>query len=161
MPNVFDRIHRKLDKALSRTIPKVIARVGINHFRESFKLQRYNEAGAGKWPEVERRKEGSPWYGFKYRNRKNFSAAATRRAVLFGSGSSKLRDSIFTKEASRRGVEWASSSKYATIHNRGGHFKVFGRTRAVMPKRQFMGLGTRLRGKIKQQVRIELKKALL
>lgn len=168
--NAFDKIHGKVKRAVEVTIPQAIAREGVNHFRQSFKDQRYNEAGSQPWQEVKRREKNSGWYGFKYGSKtrrpkkygggKNYIEAATSRAILFGSGSSKLRDSIFIKEASARGVEWASSSDHATIHNQGGRMKVFGKHSAVMPKRQFMGMGTRLKGKIKQTVRIELHKAL-
>lgn len=160
MSNAFDRIKLRMSGAVTVSIPQAIAREGLNHFRESFKLQRYNEAGSSPWAEVKRRQKTSGWYGFKYGNRKNFSSAATSRAILFGSGSSKLRDSIFIKSATASGVEWASSSDHATIHNQGGKVKVFGRGRGTMPKRQFMGIGTRLKGKIKETIRIELKRAL-
>jgi phage gpG-like protein len=153
-------MEKKLKKALETDIPRAIGRVGVNHFRDSFEMQRYNEAGSSPWTEVKRRQKGSGWYGFKYGNKGHFSSAATTRKILFGSGSSKLRDSIFVKEANARGVEWASSSDHATIHNRGGFVKVFGKNRAVMPKRQFMGIGTRLMGKIRFTIRTELKRAL-
>jgi len=159
--NAFDRIRTKVNGAVSMNIPQAIARVGLEHFRESFDLQRYNEAGEAPWAQVERRKRGSDWYGFRLGNKKSFSQAAITRNILYGHASSKLRDSIFIKEASARGVEWASSSDHATIHNKGGMFKIFGKKRTAMPKRQFMGMGTRLRGKIKFTVRTELKRVLV
>lgn len=168
--NAFSRTERKLKRALEKDIPDEIARVGLDHFKSSFEMQRYNEPGHAPWKEVKRRQRDSKWYGFQYGNKtkrpkkygggRNYSAAATTRAILFGQGSAGLRDSIFVKRKSAKGVVWASSSEHASIHNKGGRFKVFGKHAATMPKRQFMGTGTRLMGKIRRVVRKGLKNAM-
>jgi len=116
----------------------------------------------------------SNWFGFKLgakqrrpgvRPRKkdgrgNYSPAATTRAILFGSGSSRLRDGIFVAKATRQAVIVANRNKHASLHNTGGRFKVFGKRTAIMPKRQFMGTGTRLQGRLQEFLRIELKRVL-
>lgn len=166
--NRFQIIEKKLRRTLEKKVPQAVAEAGKQHFQESFELERYNEPGHRKWPDVKRRQQGSTWYGFKYgakgkRPKKyggggHFSRAATTKAILKDSMS--LKDSIFVKRADINGVEWASSSKYATIHNRGGKFRIFGKHSATMPKRQFMGTGTRLMGKIRLVVRKGLKQAM-
>lgn len=173
----FRRASAQLSQAMDREIPVSVGGMLVDGFRRSFRDQRFNDTGSRKWDEVQRRIEGSPWYGFnrgtnasvppgsrgyhrsgrprRYGTRggtTNFSPAATTRNILFGSGSSALRDSIFLQNARAMRVVIASDAPHAQVHNEGLPSKIFGRKVFRMPKRQFMGtsnlLNTQARGVI-------------
>ena len=149
--------------------------IAVNHFKNNFIKSGFDNK---KWEESKRRDPSSDWYGFKagvgtrlpnnhprrrgskkrYRNRggiTNYSVAATKRRTLTGTGS--LRDSINYKV---RGlvVTVYSGLPYSKIHNEGGFVKVFGRGRARMPKRQFIGDSMELRSKIVRKLTASLRK---
>lgn len=169
--NPFDKISIKVLHSIAVTIPQGIGRIAVNHFKDSFSMQRFNEPGSPPWQEVKRRQSNSQWFGFKYGNKArrpgrkarkkgangNFSKAATTQSIMQVTG--KLRDSIYVKRADRQAIIIANSAKQATLLNRGGRFRVFGKVAAKMPKRQFMGKSTRLMGKIKEFTRQEIHKA--
>ncbi|MGE0636003.1 MAG: hypothetical protein AB7G44_03440 [Bacteroidia bacterium] len=166
--NPFDKLTKKVSEKLARVIPQGIGRIAVNHFKDSFNMQRFNDAGSPAWKQVKRREPDSEWYGFKLGNKArrpgrkarkpdgkgNFSKAATTQDILQPTG--KMRDSTFVKSASFREVIIANSAKQAALMNRGGRFRIFNKTAATMPKRQFMGKSTRLMGKVKQFVREEI-----
>lgn len=147
----------QIAKAIEGTIPTSVGMMLVEGFKRSFDLQRFNDTGAAPWIEVKRRTPGSSWYGFNYKTnykapkgarsagtgakggKSNFSTRATTRAILLGSGSANLRDSIYLHTAKRGRIIITSDQPHALVHNEGGKIKVFGRTVANMPKRQFMG----------------------
>ncbi len=167
--NPFTKVLSRAQQAVAIDIPRAVAREGVNHFRDSFDMQRFNEPGSAKWEDVERRDPDSDWYGFKLGNKArrpgvatrkrdgagNYSKARTTNNILHVTG--KLQQSIFIKQANIKGVVWEASGPGAKLHNRGGRFRIFGKTSAIMPKRQFMGSSTRLNGKIKMIVRKHFK----
>ena len=136
-PNPFRNVEKRAKRALSITIPRGVARLGLNHFRDSFDMQRFNEPGSPKWEDVKRRDSNSDWYGFKLGNkarrpgirkrkkdgRGNFSKARTTNNILHVTG--KLQQSIFIKQANIRSITWEASAPGAALHNRGGRFRVF------------------------------------
>lgn len=157
--------------AINTRIPTVVGEMLVDGFKESFDRQRFNDTNSERWKEVERRKKESAWYGFEYRgdrrtsvafvrDRKtgrtrrarsqrklNFSKAATTRAILLGSGSTNLRDSIYLHTARGAKVIIASDQPHAEVHNEGGKAKIFGKKEFTMPKRQFMGTSGKLNNK--------------
>lgn len=144
----FREKSKRIDRAFDRELPKAIGEMHVDGFKDSFKMQRFNDSGAPKWPEVERRKPSSSWYGFSYKGKgmKTFSPAATRRAILHGSGSAELRDSIHLRYARAATIRIANDKPYAQAHNEGGKGRIFGRKPFTQKKRQFMGHSHRLDG---------------
>ncbi len=177
--NPFERIETRL-KRVFNVLPMAIGRLAVNHFRDSFDKQKFNDAGQQPWAEVERRKPDSDWYGFKLgaagrRPRKkggrkarkfkdgrkakgHFSQARTTNAIMQVTGT--LRDSIFVLTATGKLVVIASSHPGAALLNNGGQMKVFGKHSATMPKRQFMGPSKLLTAKLRKMIREELRKAV-
>lgn len=167
--NPFDLVLKKAERRLAIDFPRAVGRLGVNHFRDSFDMQRFNEPGSQPWPDVKRRDPESKWYGFKYGNkarrpgvatrsregRGNFSQARTTNRILQVTG--KLQQSIHVKQANIKKVTWAASAPGAQLHNRGGRFRIFGKKVATMPKRQFMGPSTRMMGQVRQLARKEFK----
>ncbi len=83
--------------------PRVIGVLGVNHFKESFKIQRFNDYGSQPWPKA------------TSHNRKN---------VLVGKQSGALRNSIQVERADLQEIKWIAKRPYAHIHNEGGTVKV-------------------------------------
>lgn len=101
-------------------------------FRDSFTIQRFNDNGSQKWAEVERRKPNSPWFGHGTKGR-----SAESRPILIGT--TKLQKSIRSRVKGPMTVGIYSDVEYARVHNEGLNFKIYGKTPAKMPQRQFMG----------------------
>jgi phage gpG-like protein len=179
MKNPFTEKHARLVRVMTQVIPHAIARMGVNHFRDSFSKGRFNDPGSPKWAEVERRKPDSPWYGFKAgakarkpgvkarrfkdetrrKNAKgNFSKARTTNAIMQVTG--QLRDSVHASHISPTRVTFSSSLPYAALLNYGGQVSVFGKARRKMPKRQFLGPSRRLMAEVKKMINHEVLKAL-
>lgn len=179
----FRDIHRELDKirkAIQQDIPEIVGTEAVNHFTENFENQSFD----GKdWPEVERRKPTSPWYGFelgsktkkpsnhpsrhgtrrKYKKRKNspqtnYSINATKRPIL-SSKRSELENSIRYKVRGSRVVVF-SDKEYASVHNEGENIRVFGGRSVKMPKRQFIGKSTALERRIIKKINEHFNKLL-
>lgn len=150
----FTNMMQKLQKVERYLDGGIHDHVGVeseNHFKESFQNEGFTDDHLIKWKEVERRKPHSPWHGFQLGNNKNFSPAATKRKILTGN-TMNLSESITYRKNGRR-VIITAGTKYAKIHNEGGSFKVFGKTPATMPQRQFMGDSKVLRDKINKTVK--------
>jgi len=145
---------RKIERVLDKKAAREIGLMAVDVYKGSFKKQKFNDSGASPWEQVKRRENSSGWYGFKLgqnqrrpgakRKRRpgtktNFSRPRTTNAILHGSGSSNLRDSIFLKTARPDKIEIANDAPYAEVQNNGGYIKVFGRSRARIPGRKFMG----------------------
>lgn len=178
--NPFIKIETQLRRAVNDTIPKAIGRMAVNHFKDSFDKQKFNDAGEAKWADVKRRDPESNWYGFKLGNKArrplsqggsrrrkfkdgrevngNFSRARTTNKIM--QVTNTLQGSIFVQSTSPRQVVIASSHPAATLLNNGGRFRVFGKATATMPKRQFMGPSRLLNAKLRKLIRTELKRAI-
>lgn len=153
-----------IERGINQRIPRLVGEMLVDEFRESFDMQRFNDYASEKWKNVKRRTYGSQWYGFSlgangrvptgsrgYRangkvrrygtrgGKTNFSQSATTRAILRGSGSINLQESIYVYSANRARIIVATDQPHAEIHNEGGRAKIFGRKEFTMPKRQFMG----------------------
>jgi len=150
----------KLANSINNQIPNIIGQMLVEGFKKSFELQRFNDDGEAKWQEVKRREKGNDWYGFNLGTngrvprgsreltktgkakqfgtrggKTNFSSRATTRGILFGSGSSNLRDSIILSSANRARIIISSDQPHAEVHNEGLQALIFGKKRFQMPKR--------------------------
>jgi phage gpG-like protein len=189
LPADFNLKADQIAKVIDSKIPQLVGEMLVDGFRESFDLQRFNDAGAEPWKEVKRRQTGNPWYGFSYvpggganyrvpagsrgnypsgkarqygtrGGKTNFSPRASTRAILLGNGSVNLRDSIYLRSARRGYIVVASDQPHAQVHNEGGSSRIFGRTAFTMPRRQFMGTSTRLNQKAKDIIDLVIKRIL-
>ena len=155
-------IEKKISLYVKKDFPRQVGKMSVDEFRENFRRQGFRNNGITPWPEVKRRKKGSPWYGFQYKGEKrtsvhyvrdrktgktrrsktqkklNFSNAATRRGILIGPGAN-LMNSITVFEADEKKVIVGSDLPYAEVHNEGGYIKVFGKAVRKLPRRQFIG----------------------
>lgn len=175
MPANFQSIHQKINRLrnyVENDMPRIIGVEAVNHFKQSFVNQGFTDENLDKWPEVERRKQDSDWYGFKYGSRvakpgkkrrkdnsiTNYSPAATQRPILSGT-TQELMNSLRWQKLGT-GVLITSGTKYSKIINEGGAMKVFGRSGHTMPKRQFMGRSALLINKINRIVITDMKNIL-
>lgn len=177
LPKDFKEKANKIDNEINNRLPKLIGEMLVDGFRESFDRQRFNDSGQTPWEQVKRRKSGNEWFGFSYKANysvptgsrgytpkgkpkrfgvrgglTNFSPRASTRAILIGSGSTNLRDSIYLNRALRAMIVVASDQPHASVHNEGGEIKVFGRVTKRVPKRRFMGTSTLLNLRAKKLI---------
>lgn len=179
MKNPFDAKYARVQRLMRDVLPHAVARMAVNHFRDSFNMGKFNEPGSAKWAAPKRTDAQSRWYGFKLgakarrpgvkarkftdkdrraKARGNFSKARTTNATMQVTG--QLRDAIFASEIRPNRVVIKNSLKYSSLLNYGGKMRVFGHGGHRMPKRKFMGKSTALIGKIQLMARQELLKAL-
>lgn len=150
----FSKLHQKIKKIeryLEHSVPTIIGVEAVNHFKESFTNEGFTDTSIVKWDNVKRKDANSSWHGFEYgsnanrpgvKRRKetsisNYSHAATKRPILSGQSQNLFNSIRWEKRG--RGALITAGTPYAQIHNEGGEMKVFGKHRATMPKRQFMG----------------------
>lgn len=167
----ISKITKKLERAkqyLQNDVPDIIGIEAVNHFKDSFQNEGFTDTSLEKWEPVKRSDSSSRWYGFKYKStssrpgqtkRKeggysNYSDAATSRPILSGETQELMNAIDYTFDGRR--VTITAHAKYAQIHNEGGDMKVFGRSGATMPKRQFMGKSEVLRKHLQQMIRKDL-----
>lgn len=175
MKTDFSKLNAKIDKLAKYIENDASTRIGVeavNHFKQSFENQGFTDRNLKKWDEVERRKPESSWYQFKYgskvarpgvKRRKensttNYSDAAGTRPILSGD-SQELMNSI-DWEKRGRGATITAATPYAQIQNEGGDINVFGKTKATIKARQFMGFSERLREKITAKIKQDIKRIL-
>lgn len=137
----------QIEKALKNTqmrLPDGIGKIAEGHFKTSFKLQRFNEYGSEKWPEVQRRIEGTEAY-------KRGNRSSRKRAILSGK-TGFLKQGIFYKTfIDRIVIATRADLTYAKKQNEGDR-----RT----PKRKFMGYSKLLDQKVIKYLNLQLSKPL-
>lgn len=143
--------------------PEVGAKIALEHFQDSFKNQGFTDKSLQKWPEVERRKPDSPWYGFEHggtaprpgakKSKKgdapkktHFKQIATERDILLPEGA-QLYASVKSSTGDAR-FKISSDRPHASVHNFGESAKIFGKKSFTMPKRQFIGYSAVLNKKL-------------
>ncbi len=166
-----------LEKFLKEDAKIVIAKTAVDHYTDNFDKQSFD---GKKWKDVKRRDTNSSWLGFeyeaqtkkpsnhpsrkgakkKYKPRKskpitNYSPTARKRQIL-SSKKSGLENSIRYKIEANR-IRIYSNKDYASIHNKGGKIKVFGKASVTMPQRQFIGRSVILEKKIIKILKEKLK----
>lgn len=151
------RHKKELGKYISRDAPRIVGKMGEDHFKENFKKEGFVNNGLQPWPQ--RKTE-------------------TGRKILTGP-TKELQDSIDYK-ADKGKTSWGTDVVYGRIHNRGGKTKAHTiRARrgkalrfavsggAIMrrkvnhpgsniPKRQFIGHSRELIDKIDKRVETDL-----
>ena len=173
----FSQRANQAAEAINNRIPIVVGEMLVDGFKKSFDLQRFNDDGSLPWKEVQRRKPGSPWYGFNYKSNypvaggsrgsypngkprrygtrggiTNYTPTASTRSILLGWGSANLRDSIYLFYARNARVIVASDQEHAQVHNEGQDARIFGGKAFKMPKRKFMGTSQKLNREAKQLI---------
>lgn len=171
--NNLNEINQKIQQAstwFNNALPRQVGTIAVNHFKDNFRKQGFQNGGIKPWKDVKRRDPNSRWYGFQYKgeNRKkvpynltkqgkkskqqrklNFSLAATRWPILHNSGD--LRDSL--RYIPQPGcVTITSDLPYAQVQNDGGQIRVFGKRSVKLPARPFVGPSVELDSKIKQTI---------
>lgn len=159
----LDGVRKKLERLnqyLNNDIYEVVGSEAVNHFQESFQKQGFTDKTFKPWKDVKRRTKESGWYGFKYGAKRNYSDAATKRPILSGETQELMNSIRYRVNAARRRVTISSNVPYGKIHNEGGTIKVFGKGRAKMPQRQFMGKSAVLKNKIIKEIKSDIRKLL-
>lgn len=137
----FDNLLKESQDWAKNSLPKIVGREAVAHFKENFDQEGFVDNGLKKWKDVKRRDPSSKWYGFDYKGEKrvsyrfkrdrktgktykvkqqkklNFSKAATIRKILSGS-SGDLRKSIRYIPKSGK-VSITSDKPYAYVQNYG------------------------------------------
>jgi len=168
---------KKIETILKKDAAGIIGTEAVNHFSENFEKQGFE----GKpWKDVKRRNPQSSWYGHrhgananvpanhprrkgakgKYKRRKpagitHYSPTATKTPVL-SSERSELENSLYFKAGSNK-VSIKSDKEYAKVHNEGGTVKVYGKHKAKVPARPFIGPSKELNRKIENALTKKLK----
>lgn len=166
----FDNLLKESQDWAKNSLPKIVGREAVAHFKENFDQEGFVDNGLKKWKDVKRRDPSSKWYGFDYKGEKrvsyrfkrdrktgktykvkqqkklNFSKAATIRKILSGS-SGDLRKSIRYIPKSGK-VSITSDKPYAYVQNYGGTIKIFGKKTVMLPARQFIGESKELNDKV-------------
>jgi phage gpG-like protein len=94
MNHFGDHLRTVLEKA-----PRVIGVMGVNHFKQSFQMQRFNDVGSQPWQPT---------------------ASGKTSNILIGKQSGALRNSLQTEQADLAMIRWAAKRPYAKLHNEGG-----------------------------------------
>lgn len=174
-PDIEQIIKRKLEEVntwAKNDLPRIVGKEAVDHFCENFNKEGFVDNGLHKWPDVKRRDQSSPWYGFDHKGEKrtsyafkrdkktgksikdkkqkklNFSKAATQRKILNGP-THELQNSL-RYIANSGQVTITSDKPYAAIQNDGGTIRIFGKGSARLPARTFVGDSKELSDKIDQ-----------
>ena len=119
----FKRRYRRLSKALDNDIPRVIANEHVRGFKQSFRMQRFNDSGTTSWRRPKRKDTSSAF--------PPPTTSGLTRSTLVGKGGggmSGLSDS-FRVKFSGNDIIIENTKDYAGLHNEGGKNKV-----SVTPK---------------------------
>lgn len=125
----FDKVAKAMEQA-KQDLPRLLANQAQNHFTSSFEAGGWDGAP---WKEVKRRQEGTPEY--KYPMRKGL--ARRTKPILVQSGKLRRAVSMSARVVTWQRIQLVVDLPYAERHNQG---------KDGMPKRQFMGDSTILRG---------------
>jgi len=154
----FPQRMKKLKDFVENEAPVIMGNEAINHFKESFVNEGFTDETLEKWPEVERRKPDSPWYGHTSdKENKYFLASRTTAKIL--TNSEQLGEG-FRKEFIPGGVKIINDKPYAAVHQRGLPAKIYGKTPFTMPRRRFVGKSKVMIRNINNELLTEIKKII-
>ncbi len=128
----------------------IVGTEAVNHFKESFSNEGFTDESLEKWPEVERRKPDSDWYGHSGQTGK-FSDARTAAKILSGETGELKETTTYTK--TEKGVRVTNEKVYARVHNFGGMAKIYGKKEFQMLARPFIGKSKVMVDKIKAELK--------
>ena len=141
-----------------RDLPDIVGTEAVNHYKENFANEGFTDQTNEKWQDVKRRDPNSPWYGFSYKAKKNFSESRTTDKILTGE-TKELQNSIdYEKKPGR--VTVYSDKKYAAVHQFGLQAKIFGKKPFKMPARPFIGKSAVLEKNIHDKIQRTLNKII-
>lgn len=141
-----------------RDLPDIVGMEAVNHYKENFVNEGFTDKANNPWKDVKRRDPASPWYGFSYGAKKNFSQSRTTDKILTGE-TKELQNSIdYEKKPGR--VTVYSDKKYSAVHQFGLPAKVFGKKPFKMPARPFIGKSTVLEKNIQSKIERTLNKII-
>lgn len=143
---------------IDNTFPYLAGDIAVNHFKENFDKEGFVDNGLKPWPEVERRKTESPWYGFAPQNKKQFSQ--TRAADPILKDSNELFEATYYDVTGKGEVAVINDKPYAQVHNEGGTAYIFGKKAFQMPQRKFIGHSKELDDKIEDMTVDEIDRLL-
>lgn len=129
---------------------EIVGTEAVNHFKESFTNEGFTDENLESWPEVERRKKDSEWFGHSGQTGK-FSEARTVAKILSGE-TGELKEAI-TYEKTDRGVKVKNEKEYASVHQFGGMAKIYGKKEFQMLARPFVGKSKVMVDKIKTELK--------
>ena len=155
------RHQKELAKYMRNNAPRIVGKMGEDHFKENFDKEGFVNNGLTPWPARK---------------------TDTGRKILTGE-SRELKDSVEYKKDIGK-VSWGSDKVYGSIHNRGGKtkahiikprtkkaLKFMGKDGAIMrrgvkhpgskiPKRQFIGHSKELISKVDKRVETDITRIL-
>ncbi len=148
----------ELKRYQEQDLPHIVGKEAVDHFQDSFTNEGFTDETTEQWPEVERRKPDSPWYGFSLNTKNRFSPTRAKDKILTGE-TNELRNSI-DYQVSPGKVRVQTDKPYAAVHQFGMQAKVFGKKAFTMPKRPFIGRSKKLEENIYQKINRDLKRIL-
>lgn len=158
LPADIARHQKELARYIRRDAPRIVGKMGVDHFRENFDKEGFVNNGLQKWPERK---------------------TDTGRKTLTGE-TRELQDSIDYK-ADIATVHWGTDVVYGPIHNRGGKTRAhtirprnrkalkLGKNRIYkkvehpgsnIPQRQFIGHSKELIDKVNERIERDVSKIL-
>lgn len=145
----------QLTRYIQQDAPRIIAKEGRDHFRESFENEGFTDATVEPWAEVKRRQED------RMQRNKNGTISKRqgrdqKRKILTDTGD--LRKSI-TTDIRGMTVEVGTDLDYAEPHN-DGTTNAGRNNNVTLPKRQFIGESRALNEKIESQFEQDITKIL-
>lgn len=141
-----------------RDLPDIVGMEAVNHYKENFVKEGFVDETTNPWQDVKRRDPSSPWYGFSYGAKNNFSQTRTTDKILTGE-TKELQNSIdYEKKPGR--VTVYSDKKYAAVHQFGLPAKIFGKKPFKMPARPFIGKSAALEKNIQDKIQRTLNKII-
>jgi phage gpG-like protein len=152
-------IAAKMDEIVlyrNEKLPGVVGDLAVHHYKNSFINEGFTDTTLEKWPEVERRKPDSPWYGFKLNVKNNFSETRAVDKIL--SGETKDLQQSITSEKSPGRVTVGTDRIHAAVHQFGQNAKVFGKTTFKMKARPFIGKSEVLNQAIREKMERDLER---
>lgn len=135
----------------------ILGTEAIEHFRESFKNEGFTDENVAKWPEVERRKANSAWYGHSGQTGK-FSQARITAKIL--TGETNELQNAFSYVHTEAGVKVINDKPYAAVHQYGKMARIYGKKAFKMPTRRFVGRSKVMVRKIKAELKSRLTEIL-
>lgn len=127
----------------------IIGTEAVEHFRESFANQGFTDKSLEKWPQVERRKPKSDWYGHSGETGK-FSQARTTAKILTGETGNLANATTYT--LTQQGVKVVNAMVYAAVHNFGQAAKIYGKKSFKMLARPFIGKSVVMKHNIENEL---------
>jgi len=150
---IFPEKMQQVKDFVKKDAKDIIGTEAVKHFRESFQNEGFTDETLDKWPEVERRKSKSGWYGHSGQTGK-FSAARTTAKIL--TGETNELQNAFSFVHTEAGVKIINDKPYAAVHQYGLPSKIYGKKHFIMTRRRFVGRSKEMITKIRKELKIRI-----